>query len=117
MDEQRKVELQQALKKMRAVSDQFYRGAVHTGVHPFIEFCGFMNEYISVCQRSLEKGIDFAQASAHSGLALDMASHHALYLAEKFDCIFGPTLRANPDHRDAFWNALQGDDHAAEPRN
>lgn len=68
MTDERKRELKVALEKMQAVSDRFYNGAIHTGCHPFIEFCGLINEYINVCRRSLEAGIDFADANTHVGL-------------------------------------------------
>lgn len=90
------------IERMQAVSAQFYLSATHTGCHAFIEFCGLMNEYIKICQASLEKGIDFRMANTHNEIALVMQTHHAKYLAEKLDCIYGPSLRANPKLMEAF---------------
>lgn len=94
------------LRGMRAVADKFYAGAVRVGHHPFIEFCGLMNEYINLCEAAHAHGEDFTQASAHTGRALGMATHHASYLAEKLECIYGPALQQNPDLRAAFLRRL-----------
>lgn len=106
LSDERHAELKLVLVRMREVSDRFYAGAVRTGCHPFIEFTGLINEYIKVCEGALEAGIDFTQANTHTGLALPVREHHAVYLAEKFDCIFGPTLAADPKARDIFWSRI-----------
>lgn len=93
------------LKKMRAVSDAFYSGAVRTNVHAFIEFCGFMNKFIDICARSSEQGVDFNEANTHTGQQLVVEDHDLHYLAEKFDCIFGPTL-SDPQKREVFFRAM-----------
>lgn len=80
------------IKKMRTVTEDFYTKATRTGVHAFIEFCGMMNEFINMCAATNEEGIDFNAANTHTGNKLVMKPHHAAYLAEKFDCIYGPTL-------------------------
>jgi hypothetical protein len=88
--------------KMRAVSSAFYGPATQTGCHAFIEFCGLMNEYIVVCENTARAGGDFMMANTHNERPLAMKAHHAAYLAEKLDCIFGPTIRANPEARRIF---------------
>lgn len=93
--EERKAELEVMLQKMQETSSLFYRRAVMTGCHPFIEFTGLMNEYIKVCRDNLERGVDFADANTHSGVPLSIQIHQARYLGEKLECIFGPTLRAD----------------------
>lgn len=95
-------EMQDAIQRMQRVSDAFYGPATQTGCHTFIEFCGFMNEYIQVCRTNLEMGNDFLSANTHSGKALKMRPYQAEYLAEKFDCIFGPALRSDPELKDIF---------------
>lgn len=100
-----KEERETILAKMRAVSAAFYAGAVQTGAHPFIEFCGLMNEYIKVCESAHQKGIDFTQANTHSGKALPMETYEAAYIGEKIGCIYGPTL-SNPTLFAAFIQKL-----------
>jgi hypothetical protein len=95
-------ERQEMIEKMRVVSERFYGPATMTGVHAFIEFCGLMNEFITVCQSAQERGIDFTMANTHSGQALPFETHHAAYLAEKLNCIYGPALLNNKSVRDTF---------------
>lgn len=80
------------LAKMQAVSNAFYGGATQTHCHPFIEFTGLLNEYIKMCRRASEAGVDFTQANTHTGEALPMETYEAEYLGEKLDCIYGPSL-------------------------
>jgi len=95
LNDERKAELEEMLVKMQAASDRFYSGATDAGCHPFIEFCGLMNEYIKVCRDARDCGVDFSEANTHSGRALPLAAHQAAYIAEKFNCIFGPALKSN----------------------
>lgn len=81
------------LDKMRRASNDFYRAATAIQCHPFIEFCGLMNEYIQMCQRAHQQGIDFTNLHQHSGYALPMQSFNAVYLGEKLGCIYGPALQ------------------------
>jgi hypothetical protein len=80
------------IANMRATSNAFYAGAVRTGNHAFIEFCGLMNEYIDICETALAAGQDFTMASIHSGSALPIQSFQASYLLEKLQCIYGASL-------------------------
>jgi len=80
------------LAKMQRASDAFYFAAVRIGCHPFIEFCGLMNEYIKLCHEAHEQGIDFTQLHVHSGRPLPMKPHHGDYIGEKLGCIFGAAL-------------------------
>ena len=93
--EERRAELETSIKWMENASSTFYSLAVQSNVHPFIEFCGFMNEYIKLCRDALQKGIDFTECHGHSGEVLPMQGFHAAYLGEKFNCIFGPSLMAD----------------------
>jgi len=93
MDQERsKEELMEICNKMTQVSDNFYYGAIHTGCHPFIEFCGLMNKYIDICRESAKQGIDFTMANAHTGESLKLADHHKAYLFEKLSCIFETSI-------------------------
>ena len=94
------------LRQMQAISDNFYAMAIRVGCHPFIEFCGLMNEYIKVCREAQQADIDFTNATAHSGHVLPMQVHHAEYLGEKLGCIYGPTLASSPELRRAFFSAM-----------
>lgn len=100
-----KEEREKALRQMQAASDAFYRSAVATHCHPFIEFAGFMNEYIKLCQQASDAGIDFMMANQHTGAALPIAEFNAAYIGEKMGCIYGPSFR-DPDIFRAFVAAL-----------
>lgn len=106
MKAERKEELKKLLNRMHSASMLFYGLAIDIGVHPFIEFNGFMNEYIKICRNSLEADIDFTEATAHSGLALKIEDFEVDYLAEKFECIFGPTFASKPELAERFMKAV-----------
>ena len=76
----------------RAVNRFYWQLAFPIGCHPFIEFAGLMSVFVTMCEESLAAGIDYSQATAHTGQALVAAPHHVTYLAEKFGCIFGPVV-------------------------
>lgn len=101
-----KDEREEILKSMRAVSADFYGKVVHTKCHPFIEFTGLLNEYITICQDAHAKGIDFTQANTHTGQALPVAPHNVAYLAEKLNCIYGPSLLASAELRSTLISVL-----------
>ena len=92
MTQDEKQQLQETINKMYEVSNTFYRGAIGTGNHAFIEFCGLMNEYIKICQMSLDAGIDFTKTNIHCGKSLVFAKHNKDYLLEKLECIYGTSL-------------------------
>ena len=96
-----KDELALILRVMRvAVTDAyylFYRRGIGTSCHALLEFNGLMSKYVDLCEAAAAKGIAFPQLNTHSGVALPMAGHDVDYLAEKFDCIFGPFFAANPE--------------------
>lgn len=81
-------ERQAMLDKMRSASNLFYSQATQIGNHPFIEFTGLMNEYIKICQRAHEQGLDFTQCNKHAGEHLPMKSFEVDYINEKLECIF-----------------------------
>ncbi len=90
-----------AIKSMRQAADAFYRAAVGIGNHPFIEFAGLMNEYISACQDAHLRGIDFSQCNTHTGVQLPLAAHQVDYLNEKLECIFtGRSVISQDDNAD-----------------
>lgn len=88
-------ELREMLSRMKDASTEFYRRATAIGNHAFIEFTGLMNEYIKACEEALAAGQDFTLANTHTGIALPLQPHHVMYLAEKLNCIYGPTLASN----------------------
>jgi hypothetical protein len=108
-------ELDVMLAKMQQASAMFYNSATQIGNHPFIEFCGLMNEYITVCHKAREQGIDFALASTHTGKGLPFEHYNAAYLAEKLNCIYGPSLLQNEELRDAFIGTLFGGEYVLRP--
>lgn len=77
-----------ALTCMQETSDAFYRSAVSIGNHPFIEFAGLMNEYITACRAAHAKGIDFTQCNVHNGQSLPLHPVMSDYINEKLECIF-----------------------------
>lgn len=77
-----------ALARMQEASDAFYRSAVSIGNHPFIEFAGIMNEYITACRAAHKEGIDFTQCNKHNGQALSLHPVMSDYINEKLECIF-----------------------------
>lgn len=101
-------ELRQCIQNMHAASDAFYRAAVRCGNHAFIEFTGLMNEYIKVCEQTLDAGLDFTESNAHVGGKLLVHSFNAMYMAEKFGCIFETTL-ADATARAIFLKAIGGE--------
>lgn len=101
-----KAERDESLKRMREVAKQFYAGAVQTRNHPFIEFAGLLNEYITICERASDAGVDFTQANRHSGEALPIETYHAGYVGEKLGCIYGPSF-TNPKVFMAFLQKLE----------
>lgn len=102
MTPERKQQLEAMLQSMTVASGLFYLRAISTECHPFVEFTGLMNEYIKLCQDALARGIDFTESSTHTGAALPIANFRAAYLGEKFDCIFGPSFRADDEARRTF---------------
>lgn len=106
-----KKERKEQVAKMRKVSDAFYGAAANTGVHAFIEFCGLMSKFIDVCERTSQQGVDFNEANTHTGQVLAVEEHDVVYLAEKLDCIFGPTLE-DPKLRKVFFKRMGWDEQA-----
>lgn len=102
--EHTEAELTSMLRRMRELSDWFYTKVVSIECHPFVEFTGFMNEYVKICEDSMKRGVEFPFATGHSGeqKPLQIASHQAKYLGEKFNCILGPAFRADPAAWEAF---------------
>jgi hypothetical protein len=92
-------ERERMLARMKEIKDSFYAAAQRVGHHQFIEFAGFMSEYIKICERMHREGRDFGTTE------LDPKDHEMMYIAEKFDCIFGDAL-SKPGMRDAFMGAL-----------
>lgn len=93
MTHEDRARLETMLRNLKRAMERFYwQLAFPIGCHPFIEFAGLMSVFVTVCEESLAAGIDFSQATAHTGQALVAAPHHVTYLAEKFGCIFGPVV-------------------------
>lgn len=92
-------ERERMLARMTEIADSFYCAAQRVGHHQFIEFAGFMNEYIKVCRRMHAEGVDFGTTD------LAPKNYEMEYIAEKFDCIFGEALM-KPEMRAAFMSAL-----------
>jgi hypothetical protein len=88
---------------MRHAKDVFYAAAQRIGHHQFLEFAGLMNEYVIICEATHEAGRDFT-----TGAPLAMAPHHAQYLAEKLDCIYGNAFARDPELRRVFVEAFLG---------
>lgn len=87
------------LARMTEIAESFYLAACRVGLHQFIEFAGFLNEYIKICGRMHSEGVDFGTTE------LDPKIHEMAYIAEKFDCIFGEAF-CKPEMREVFMGAL-----------
>lgn len=98
------------LRSMRSAREEVYWLFFHRGfgtkIHAFLEFNGLLGKYVDMCERAHAQGVDFTDCNKHSGNVLPMEEHDAVYLGEKFDCIFGPSLRANPAVLRAFLEAI-----------
>lgn len=80
---------EEILEAMKAVASNYYRQAIATNCHAFIEFTGLMNEYIKVCEQNLAAGRDFTQINAHtSEQPMDFEYHNIQYINSKLECIF-----------------------------
>jgi tyrosine-protein phosphatase YwqE len=82
---------EEILAAMKSASANYYREAIATNCHAFIEFTGLINEYVKICDENLRAGNDFTQANIHtkSGTqSLIMSPHNIDYLNEKIQCIF-----------------------------
>jgi hypothetical protein len=75
---------------------RFFAMGFGSNCHAFLEFCGLMSKFRQLCQRAHEAGMDFTHLNIHSGEAIPMEAHDVIYLAEKFECIFGSFFHNNP---------------------
>jgi hypothetical protein len=99
-------EREHQIVKMREISERFYWDATTAGVHAFIEFTGLMSKFIDVCSKAHQAGYDYNVCNTHTGHGLPgVKEHDVAYMAEKLECIFGPTLN-DPRIRQAFLQAL-----------
>jgi hypothetical protein len=83
------------LKAMKIAANNYYREAIATNCHTFIEFTGLINEYIKICERNLkQRGVDFTKTSAHcpDEPRLQIESWQLDYINDKLRCIF-PNLQ------------------------
>lgn len=103
-------EMRQIIATMRKVNAAFYADAFASGIggscHAFIEFAGLQAKFIDLCEDALRNGVEFPFANQHSGARWPLAPHHAQYLGEKFECIYGFALKADPTLAEAFVEGL-----------
>jgi hypothetical protein len=88
------------IKQMTHAKDVFYGLAARAGHHQFLEFAGLMHEYIKLCAEAHEAGHDF--------YSLPMQEHHAAYIGQKLECVYGPTIAHDPALTAAFLSAFLG---------
>lgn len=105
-DEAAKMAALKGLPGLDAATKVHYAAAVHTGVHAFIEFAGLMSVFVDMCKAAQKRGQDFTYANGHADAPLPLEVHQAQYLAEKMNCIFGPSLRANQKAAEMFVQTL-----------
>jgi hypothetical protein len=84
------------LDRMRAVTNQFYLGAVRAGCHAFIEFAGLMGEFIKVCEETEARGAPWVNANGH-GANLVLQQFQVDYVREKLECIYGEQVLSPPE--------------------
>lgn len=95
-------EATEAIAKMEAAKNAFYLAAIAAGPHGFIEFTGLLSEYINMCITTADEGSDFNRANTHSNKPLVITDANIDYIVEKLECVYGPTLRSNPDFARAW---------------
>lgn len=85
---------EEILVAMKVASNNYYREAIATNCHTFIEFTGLINEYIKICERNLKQGVDFTKSNVHSPgePRLQVGDFELEYINEKLHCIF-PNLQ------------------------
>lgn len=88
IDVETQLDPEATIRAMQQAADAFYRSAIRIGNHPFIEFAGLMNEYVSACRNAAAEGIDFTSCNTHSGQELPLHLHQVDYINEKLECIF-----------------------------
>lgn len=81
---------EEILEAMKAASHNYYREAIATNCHTFIEFTGLINEYIKICERNLKQGVDFTKTSVHcpDETKLEIEGWELDYINDKLRCIF-----------------------------
>ena len=85
---------EEILVAMKAASQNYYREAIATKCHTFIEFTGLMNEYIKICERNLkQRGLNFTETSIHTDKPrLHIEEWELDYINQKLQCIFPELL-------------------------
>lgn len=81
---------EEILEAMKVASHNYYREAIATNCHTFIEFTGLINEYIKICERNLKQGVDFTKTSVHcpDETKLEIERWELDYINDKLRCIF-----------------------------
>jgi hypothetical protein len=90
-------ELNSIVVRMQRVANSVYLLLQSCNVHAFIEFNGLMQKYVDLCRRAAAEGVDFTMFNTHTGTSFEVRDHDVEYMAEKFDCIFGPLFRKYPE--------------------
>ena len=86
---------EEILEAMKAAANNYYREAICTNCHTFIEFTGLINEYIKICERNLnQRGVDVTKTSTHcpGEPRLQVEDWELDYINDKLGCIF-PNLQ------------------------
>jgi hypothetical protein len=100
-------ELKSVVGQMARTADLVYRLLQTCNVHAFIEFNGLMQKYVDLCRRAAAEGVDFTMFNTHTGTSFEVHDHDVEYMAEKFDCIFGPLFRKYPELWTLFKEKLE----------
>ncbi len=93
-------ELALLLAAMSVAAKTFYSLATRAEFHQFVEFAGFLNKFVELCDAQAQAGKDFTTNP------LDIEPHDAAYLGEKFGCIFGTSFTV--EHIAAFLRTAFG---------
>lgn len=92
----------EALSRMDAAVSEFYRAAVAIEQHQFVEHAGLMSEYVRVLKGMHAKGECIWESP------LWLKRHHAQYLGEKLNCIYGGAFARDPDLFATFCASVRG---------
>lgn len=93
---------EQSLNAMQQATNEFYKTAIATNCHAFIEFTGLMNEYINSCREFQRNNPteDFRQCNVHTGKRLSLESYQVDYIHEKLTCIYQQNVFQSSNHSD-----------------
>lgn len=97
---ERKQELEQILTRAANIATSLYGTMFSSNFgsewHAYLEWVGCMQEHVKMARTALAHGVDFTEASVHTGVELKFEGYQLDYFNEKIGCIFSEQLRVVP---------------------